>query len=73
MSRMILAGRPERGVCPECGGPWVRETSDSHDAEGRTTNGQKPRTDERRGFDVRMVKFDINSRLASLLLLQASG
>jgi DNA modification methylase len=23
--RMILAGTSERGVCPECGGPWVRE------------------------------------------------
>ena len=22
---MILAGTSERGVCPECGGPWVRE------------------------------------------------
>ena len=27
VSRMILAGTSERGVCPECGGPWVRETS----------------------------------------------
>jgi hypothetical protein len=25
VSRMILAGTSERGVCPECGGPWVRE------------------------------------------------
>jgi hypothetical protein len=25
--RMILAGTSEHGVCPECGGPWVRETS----------------------------------------------
>lgn len=25
--RMILAGTSERGVCPECGAPWVRETS----------------------------------------------
>jgi DNA modification methylase len=55
--RMILAGTSERGVCPECGGPWVRVTTESHDAEGRTTNGLKPRTDERRGFDVRMVKL----------------
>ena len=23
--RMILAGTSERGVCPECGAPWVRE------------------------------------------------
>ena len=34
MSRMILAGTSERGVCPECGGPWVRETIETHDAEG---------------------------------------
>jgi DNA modification methylase len=26
VSRMILAGTSERGVCPECGAPWVRET-----------------------------------------------
>jgi len=25
VQRMILAGTSERGVCPECGGPWVRE------------------------------------------------
>ncbi len=24
--RCILAGTSERGCCPECGGPWVRET-----------------------------------------------
>ncbi len=56
--RMILAGTSERGVCPECGGPWLRETTASYDAEGRTTNG--PRSVERRhespGRDVRMIK-----------------
>lgn len=25
VQRMILAGTSERGVCPECGAPWVRE------------------------------------------------
>ena len=25
---MILAGTSERGVCAECGGPWVREVED---------------------------------------------
>lgn len=55
-SRCILAGTSERGVCPDCAAPWRRLTTEAHDAEGRTTNGQKPRTDERRGFDVRMVK-----------------
>jgi DNA modification methylase len=28
--RMILAGTSERGVCPECGGPWVREVETSY-------------------------------------------
>lgn len=55
--RMILAGTSERGCCPECGAPWVRDTEADYDAEGRTTNGQKPRTVERRGFDVRMVRM----------------
>ncbi|GIV04418.1 MAG: methyltransferase [Fimbriimonadales bacterium] len=41
--KMILAGTSERGVCAECGAPWVRETRATLDAEGRTTNGQKPR------------------------------
>jgi site-specific DNA-methyltransferase (adenine-specific) len=58
VARMILAGTSERGVCPECGAPWVRETKATYDAEGRTTNG--PRSTERRhespGRDVRMVK-----------------
>lgn len=56
VARMIQAGTSEHGCCPECGAPWERETVNTHDAEGRTTNGQKPRTDERRGFDVRMVR-----------------
>jgi len=28
--RMILAGTSERGKCPECGKPWVRETSEEY-------------------------------------------
>ena len=56
VARMVRAGTSEKGCCPECGAPWTRVTEDAHDAEGRTTNGQKPRTSERRGFDVRMVK-----------------
>jgi site-specific DNA-methyltransferase (adenine-specific)/site-specific DNA-methyltransferase (cytosine-N4-specific) len=29
VARMILAGTSERGVCPECGAPWVRETEET--------------------------------------------
>lgn len=51
----VLAGTSERGVCPDCGAPWVRETEKSLANPGnRTNNGQKPRTAERRGFDVRL-------------------
>jgi DNA modification methylase len=54
----IKAGTSERGVCPECGAPWVREVDATYDAQGRTTNG--PRSTERRhespGRDVRLVK-----------------
>jgi len=32
----ILAGTSERGVCPDCGAPWVRET----ESERRTDNGE---------------------------------
>lgn len=35
VSQMILAGTSERGCCPECGAPWVRETESS---------GHKPRS-----------------------------
>jgi len=56
--RCIKAGTSERGCCPECGAPWVREVEETYDAQGRTTNG--PRSTERRhespGRDVRMVK-----------------
>lgn len=57
--RMILAGTSERGVCSQCGAPWVRETTATYDTQGRTTNG--PRSVERRhespGRDVRAVKL----------------
>ncbi len=41
VSRMILAGTSERGVCPECGGPWVRATTSE-------------RTDSRPGISVKL-------------------
>ena len=57
----VKAGTSERGVCPECGAPWVRETTATYDAQGRTTNG--PRSAERKhqefgsaGFGQRLVK-----------------
>jgi DNA modification methylase len=48
VSRMILAGTSERGVCPECGAPWVRnlETTDERVGEDRGGNyGGIPKTD----------------------------
>jgi DNA modification methylase len=36
--RCIKAGTSERGCCPECGAPWVRETS----SELAPTNGRTP-------------------------------
>jgi DNA modification methylase len=36
----ILAGTSERGVCPECGAPWVRETE--RQETGRKYTGQRP-------------------------------
>ena len=54
----IKAGTSERGVCPECGAPWVRVTKASYDIQGRTTNG--PRSTANRettaGFAQRLVK-----------------
>jgi DNA modification methylase len=44
----IKAGTSERGVCPECGAPWIRETSVDYDSKGRTTNG--PRSTANREF-----------------------
>ena len=57
----VKVGTSERGVCPECGAPWRRETRATYDAQGRTTNG--PRSAERKhqehgtaGFGQRLVK-----------------
>lgn len=53
----IKAGTSERGCCPECGAPWVRVTQVAHENPGnRTTNGQRERTSEVRGFDARLEK-----------------
>jgi DNA modification methylase len=53
--RIILAGCPE-WVCSVCGEPRRRITSSELDTEGRTTNGPRGRTTERRGFSVRAVR-----------------
>jgi DNA modification methylase len=43
----ILAGTSERGCCPTCGTPWLRETETSYENPGnRRTNG--PRSAERK-------------------------
>lgn len=54
----ILAGTSERGCCPECGAPRVRQVASSYDAEGRTTNGPRSleRRDETAGFAQRLVR-----------------
>jgi DNA modification methylase len=38
--RMVLAGTSERGCCPECGAPWVRDTESTPDA---THGSRQPR------------------------------
>lgn len=55
----ILAGTSERGVCGECGAPWVRVVETEYDNPGnRTTNG--PRSTDNRditeGFAQRLEK-----------------
>ena len=37
--RMILAGTSERGVCPECGAPWVREVEQARGFTNGRCNG----------------------------------
>ena len=57
----IKAGTSERGVCPECGAPWVRETGEPIVAEGRgsgnverkvATNGERMRLNTHLGSSV---------------------
>ncbi len=57
--RAILAGTSERGVCPSCGAPWVRQSETSYDNPGnRTTNGPRSlaQRHETAGFPVRLEK-----------------
>lgn len=40
--RCIKAGTSEKGACPACGAPWVRQTDTTYDNPGnRTTNGPR--------------------------------
>ena len=55
----IKAGTSEKGVCGECGAPWVRETKTIYENPGnRTTNGGRSltRRHETAGFGVRLEK-----------------
>ena len=55
----ILAGTSEKGVCSECGAPWVRETKKMYENPGnRTTNGGRSlaQRHETAGFSVRLEK-----------------
>ena len=59
VERCVKAGTSEKGACPSCGAPWVRQTEVKYENPGnRTTNG--PRSLERRhetaGFAVRLEK-----------------
>jgi hypothetical protein len=52
--RMILAGTSERGVCPECGGPWVREVeraASTPQRVGGEANWHKTEREERNGWE----------------------
>jgi DNA modification methylase len=39
----VKAGTSERGVCPDCGAPWARETSREEGTDGRPTLGDRER------------------------------
>lgn len=52
----VKAGTSERGVCPDCGGPWERVAAVSYDNPGnRTTNG--PRSIERKWIESGTAGF----------------
>jgi DNA modification methylase len=57
VSRMIQAGTSERGVCPECGGPWVREV-EKGELEWKTITGKK----RSRRSDARPIGAEGGSR-----------
>jgi hypothetical protein len=41
VSRMILAGTSERGCCPECGAPWVRDVDVAYEKSDGGTTGKR--------------------------------
>jgi hypothetical protein len=49
VARMIQAGTSERGCCPECGSPWVRDV-EREVVPLQTTNNSQPETP--RGWDA---------------------
>jgi DNA modification methylase len=63
--RCIKAGTSERGCCPECGAPWVREVEASYEKPqpGRSGGPMRQKGDAKRNpatrtdlFDVRLAK-----------------
>ena len=74
----ILAGTSERGYCPECGKPWVRQVERSRATYHRTedptqTTGRKGMNRPRPGESDRYVLGITQSELAAMLRKAAEG
>jgi DNA modification methylase len=58
----ILAGTSERGVCPDCGAPWLRETETSYTEAGKGNANQARKGGDHiaamasRPYETRMLK-----------------
>jgi len=74
----ILAGTSERGYCPECGKPWVRQVEKSratyHKTEDPTINtGRKGMNRSRTGESDKYVLAIPQNELAAILKKAATG
>jgi len=57
VARMILAGTSERGCCPECGAPWVRETETNYAESTGSTGGRRREAAPLDARDTRLPKL----------------